>query len=89
MRRQWIGAALALLGVLVLLFQPVRQAVDATRACPLLTICIEASAHSRWGLIHWPSGWESLFLPLLIIGSVLIVGGIVLMIKTRRVHLAA
>jgi hypothetical protein len=35
-------------------------------------------------LIHYPPGWDKLFLPMLIIGVALVVTGIVLLIRARR-----
>jgi len=75
------GAALTILGVLIMLFAP----VGATGGCADLGGgCREFSANSWWGLIHWPAGWDTLFLPMLIIGVALVVTGVVLQIKPGR-----
>lgn len=86
MRPRVIGATLTILGVLVLLFEP----VGATGYCADFIQdnaaggCHKVSANSWWGLINWPAGWDKLFLPLLIIGVALVAGGVVLLIKPRR-----
>jgi len=81
MRRRLIGAAPIVIGVLIMLFEPVGRATEAARTCPPLTICRQVIANSWWGLIHWPAGWDTLFLPLLIFGLALVLIGIVLQIK--------
>jgi uncharacterized membrane protein len=81
MRRRVIGATLTVLGVLVLLFQPVR----ATGYCPTdVGVCRKSSATSWWGLINYPPGWDTLFLPIFIIGVLLVVTGIVLLVMRGR-----
>jgi len=84
MRRRVIGVTLTILGVLMLLFEP----VGATGYCADFTdragVCRKVSANSWWGLINWPAGWDALFLPMLIIGVALVVTGIVLLVKARR-----
>ncbi len=86
MRPGVIGATLTILGVLILLFEP----VGATGGCAdfigdnATGGCRKFSANSWWGLIHWPPGWDTLFLPMLIIGAALVVTGIVLLIKAKR-----
>jgi len=80
MRRRVIGATLTIVGVLVLLFEP----VGATGYCADPGGgCHKVSADSWWGLIHWPAGWDTLFLPMLIIGVALVAIGVVLLIKPR------
>jgi hypothetical protein len=80
MRRRVIGAALTVLGVLVLLFEPVGGVVG----CPNPGFCREQGAFDWLGLINWPAGWDTLFLPMLITGVALVVTRIVLLIKPRR-----
>jgi hypothetical protein len=86
MWRRVIGATLTILGVLILLFEP----VGATGYCADFIEdnpaagCHKVSANSWWGLINWPAGWDKLFLPMLIIGVVLVVTGVVLLIRARR-----
>ena len=76
-----IGATLTILGVLVLLLEP----VGGSGGCAASGGgCREYSARSWWSLIHWPPGWDKLFLPMLIIGVALVVTGIVLLFKPRR-----
>jgi hypothetical protein len=80
MRRRVIGAALTILGVLVLLFEP----IGATGYCADPGGCHKVSADSWWYLVQWPAGWDKLFFPLLIIGVALVLTGIVLLIMPRR-----
>ena len=80
MRRRVLGAALTVVGVLVLLFEP----VGSTGYCANPGGCQKVSADSWWYLVHWPAGWDKLFLPLLIIGVALVVTGVVLLVKRRR-----
>ena len=86
MRRLVIGAALTILGVLVLLFVP----IAGVGGCSL---GVEGSGAGGcygystdwWGLIHWSQGWaHNLTLPMFIIGVALVVTGIVLLVKPRR-----
>ena len=79
MRRRVTGVTLTILGVLILLFEP----VGATGYCIDPGGCHEVSADSWWYLVHWPAGWDKFFLPLLIIGVALVVTGLVLLIRTR------
>jgi hypothetical protein len=91
MRRRVIGATLTVVGVLILLFEP----VGATGICvdviedSASAGCRKLSANSWWGLVHWPAGWDTLFLPMLIIGVALVVIGVVLLIKRRRSRFSA
>jgi len=80
MRRRVIGATLTILGVLMVLFEPV---VGVT-SCPDPGFCHEQGASDWWGLISYPPGWDTLAVPMLIIGVALVVTGIVLMLKRRR-----
>ena len=80
MRRRVIGAALTILGVLVVLFEPVGGVVG----CPDPGVCREQDASDWWGLVDWPAGWDKLAVPMLIIGVALAVTGVVLLIKPRR-----
>ncbi len=73
MRRRVIGAALTILGVLAVVFAPLHvDAVGCDCSGPF-------GSYSRWDLIYWPPGWYWVHLPLLIIGVVLVVTGIVLL----------
>jgi uncharacterized membrane protein HdeD (DUF308 family) len=81
MRRRVIGATLAIVGVLVLLFEPVRP----TGYCPSdVGVCRKFSATSWWGLINYRPGWDRVFFPMFIIGIALVVTGIILLIMARR-----
>jgi hypothetical protein len=84
MRRRVFGATLTILGVLVLLFEPVRGVGYCVDFTDRPGFCREQSASSWWGLINWPAGWDALAVPLLIIGVALVVTGIVLLIMARR-----
>jgi hypothetical protein len=80
MRRRVTGATLTILGVLVLLFEP----VGGVASCPDPGFCSEQT-YRLFFLISWPAGWwDRLALPQLIIGVALVVTGIVLRIKARR-----
>jgi hypothetical protein len=78
--RRVIGAGLTILGVLMVLFEPV---VGVT-GCPDPGFCHEQAASDYWGLINYPPGWDTLAVPMLIVGAALVVTGIVLMRKARR-----
>jgi hypothetical protein len=79
-QRRLVGATLLVLGMLILLFEPVGR----TGGCAdFHGGCRDFSSDSWWGLVHWPPGWYKLFVPLLIVGVALLVGGIVL-IKASR-----
>ncbi len=79
MRRRVIGATLTVLGVLVLLFEPVEGAMRCAGGCR------EQGASSWWGLVDYPAGWgDKLAWPMLIIGVALVVTGIVLLLKPGR-----
>jgi len=80
MRRRVIGATLTILGFLALLFAPVGGVVG----CPDPGVCREQGASDWWGLINYPPGWDTLAVPMLIIGVAFVVTGIVLLIKPRR-----
>jgi hypothetical protein len=84
MRRRVISAALTIVGVLMLLFEPVGgvgQCMDFTDGAGY---CREQT-YRLFFLISWPAGWwDRLALPQLIIGVALVAIGIVLLIKARR-----
>ena len=77
MQRRVAGAALTVVGILMVLFVPVR----ATDACAVVTdrggvygvsgVCGNFSANSLAGLVNWPAGWEKLFVPMVVIGTAL------------------
>ena len=80
MRRRVIGAALTIVGVLVLLFEP----VGGVGSCPDPGFC-SVQTYRLFFLISWPAGWwDRLALPQLIIGVALVVTGIVLLVRARR-----
>jgi len=80
MRRWVIGATLTIVGVLMLLFEP----IGGVGSCPDPGFCSEQT-YRLFFLITWPAGWwDKLALPQLIIGVALVVTGIVLLIKPRR-----
>jgi LPXTG-motif cell wall-anchored protein len=81
MRRRVIGAALTVLGVLVLLFTP----FEVATLCAFPGGCREQGSSSLWGWVDYPPGWgDKLAWPMLIIGLLLVVTGIVLLLKRRR-----
>jgi len=80
MRRRVIGAALTFLGVLVLLCTP----FEVATLCAFPGGCREQGSSSFWGWVDYPPGWDALAWPMLIIGVVLVVTGIVLLLKRRR-----
>jgi LPXTG-motif cell wall-anchored protein len=85
MRRRVIGAMLTVLGVLLVLFEPivvVNECVDFVNG--RAGYCRNQGASDWWGLISYPTGWEKLTWPMLIIGVALVVTGIVLLVKRRR-----
>ena len=85
MRRRVIGATLAVLGALILLFEP-RGAVTycADFFDGRAGYCREQGSSSLWGWVEYPPGWDTLAWPMLIIGVVLVVTAIVLLVKRRR-----
>jgi uncharacterized membrane protein len=84
MRRRVIGAMLTILGVLVVLFAPAWGVVGCTDFTDRPGVCRDCGSDSLSGFIHWPPGWDKLFLPMLITGVALVVTGIVLLFKARR-----
>jgi hypothetical protein len=84
MQRQVIGATLALLGVLMLLLEPVGGVGQCADFTDRAGYCREQT-YRLLGLINWPAGWwDRLALPQLIIGVALVATGIVLLVKARR-----
>jgi hypothetical protein len=86
-RRRVIGAALTLVGVLAVVFVPV-VGVGGCADCVAGAHdpscgCHDYRSYDWWGLIHYPRGWDKLFLPMAIIGLALAVTGIVLLIRAR------
>jgi hypothetical protein len=71
MRPRVVGAALTILGVLAVIFAP--EQLDSVR------VGLSYGSYSLWQLIQWPPGWSWAFLPMLIIGVMLVLTGIVLM----------
>jgi len=81
MRRRVTGVTLTILGVLILLFEP----VGGVAGCAAPTGGCYQRTYRLLLLISWPAGWwDRLALPQLIIGAALVVTGIVLRIKARR-----
>jgi sugar phosphate permease len=80
-RRSREGVTISILGILILLFEP----VGAAGSCSDFGGgCSNLSANSWWGFIHWPAGWDEFFLPMMMIGIALIVAGVLTLIKARR-----
>ncbi|HKR72093.1 MAG TPA: hypothetical protein VJT16_24890 [Streptosporangiaceae bacterium] len=87
MRRRVIGAALTVVGVLMVLFVPVGGVVGCVDcvagAQDPRCGCHDYGAYDWWGLIHYPPGWDKLVFPMLVIGVALVATGIVLLVKRR------
>jgi len=80
MPRRFIGTTLTIVGVLILLFEP----VGGVSSCPDPGYCSDQT-YRLFFLISWPAGWwDGLALPQLIIGVALLVTGVVLLVKARR-----
>ncbi len=71
LRRRLIGAAVTTVGGFAALLAPTHQIICGD--------CPDYGSYSFWELIQWPPGWSCAFLPMLIIGVVLVVTGMVLM----------
>jgi LPXTG-motif cell wall-anchored protein len=78
MRQRVIGAALIVLGVVVLLFMPVEVVALCARGCR------EQGSSSLSDWVDYPPGWGTLAWPMLIIGTVLVATGFFLLLKRRR-----
>ena len=87
MRRRVIGATLTIVGAFTVIFVPVvgiGGCADCVAGANNLSCgCHDYGSYDWWGLIHYPPGWDKLFLPMLIIGVALVVSGIVLLIRAR------
>jgi len=77
LRRRLIGAAVTTVGVLAVVFAPLHVDAVSESSGPF-------GSYSRWDLIYWPPGWYWVHLPMLIIGVVLVVTGMVLLGRARR-----
>jgi uncharacterized membrane protein len=86
MRRRVIGAALTVLGVLVLLFKPAHGVSLCADSFVTGSVgCRDQGGSSLWGWVDYPPGWnDTLAWPMFIIGVVLVVTGIVLLVMRRR-----
>jgi hypothetical protein len=88
MRRRVIGATLTILGLLLVLFEPVIVVVGCADCVAGSNDprcgCHEQGASDWWGLISYPPGWGRLAIPMLITGVGLVVTGIVLLVRARR-----
>jgi drug/metabolite transporter (DMT)-like permease len=88
MRRRLVGAALAVLGILMVLFEPivgVGGCADCVAGAQDPSCgCHDYGSYDWWGLIHYPPGWDKLLFPMFVIGVALVVTGIVLLVKRRR-----
>ncbi|HEX2322310.1 MAG TPA: hypothetical protein VHJ18_25295 [Streptosporangiaceae bacterium] len=79
MWRRAVGAALAVVGALMVLFAPVGGVIS----CPDPGFCHEQAASDYWGLVSYPPGWGKLAVPMALIGVGLVVTGVVLWVKRR------
>jgi uncharacterized membrane protein len=88
MRRWVIGAALIVLGVLVLLFKPAHRVIGcADNFVTGSAGCRDQGGSSLWGWVDYRPGWDSMLaVPMFIIGVVLVLTGIVLLIRARRLR---
>jgi len=86
MKRRVIGAALTVIGVLVLLFKPAQGVSGcADNFVTGSAGCRDQGGSSLWGWVDYPPGWDSTLAWLMfIIGVVLVLTGIVLLLKRRR-----
>ena len=94
MGRRVVGAALTVVGVLMVLFEPVIVVTGCldciAGANDPRCGCHEQGASDWWGLVNYPPGWGRLAVPMLVIGVSLVVTGVVLLVKrsrSRRSHL--
>jgi drug/metabolite transporter (DMT)-like permease len=84
MRRRVVGAALTVVGVLMLLFAPNPNGYVVCGASPGTWECPDYRT-SFAAPIHWPRVWAHyLTLPMALIGVALVVIGVVLVVKRRR-----
>jgi hypothetical protein len=89
MRRWVIGAALTIIGALVLLLMPV-VSVGGCWYCVAgahnaICGCHDLGSSSWRALVHYPPGWgDKVTWPMLITGVALVATGIVLLIKSIR-----
>jgi hypothetical protein len=72
LRPRLIGAAVTAVGVLAVLSAPVREDAVSESSGPF-------ESHSLLGAIAWPPGWYWVRIPMLIIGFVLGVAGLILL----------
>jgi hypothetical protein len=74
-RRRLLGAALMIVGGLAVLYAPWHLDAVSDSSGPF-------GSESRLDLIYWPPGWYWVHLPMLIIGVVFVVTGLIL-VSTR------
>ena len=89
MGRRVVGAALSVVGVLMVLFAP----AWGVTSCPSC-IAIEIGHNPACGChtvitalavpINWPAGWDKLLFPMAFIGITLVATGVVLLAKRAR-----
>jgi hypothetical protein len=84
MQRQVVGAALTVVGSLILLLAPVHVVQGCVYSVDAGVCGVEQGSSSMWGWVDYPAGWYWAILPMAFIGIALVVTGIVLLIKRRR-----
>ena len=83
MRRRVVGAALTVVGVLMLLFAPVRVIQGCVYSVDAGTCGVEKGSSSVWGWVDYPAGWfQPLVWPMAFVGVALVVTGVVLLLKS-------
>jgi len=83
MRRRVVGAALTVVGVLMLLFAPVRVIEGCVYSYDVGSCNVDKGSSSVWGWVDYPAGWfQPLVWPMAFIGVALVVTGVVLLLKS-------
>ena len=87
MRRRVVGAALTVVGVLMLLFMPaggVTQCADCFKDFDDAICGCHTFTNSLVVPLTWRGDWDKLGWPMALIGVALVVAGVVLLVKRRR-----
>jgi hypothetical protein len=82
MRRQVVGTALTVVGVLMLLLAPVRITQGCVYSFDVGSCNVDKGSSSVWGWVDYPAGWFHLLVwPMAFIGVAFVVTGVVLLLK--------